>query len=71
MQEKYETLTVILKTRRRELKLSQSDMAKILDISQGRFSTLENNPEKFRLWMLEKICKKLNLDFDYIIKPQV
>ena len=52
MQYNFEEISIIIKEKRRLGKFTQSDIARILNITQGRYSRLERNPEQMTLKQL-------------------
>ena len=56
-----------IKKIRKEKKLSQSDLAASLEISQSYLSDLENNRKNLGIKTVEKIAKKLDVTTSYLI----
>ena len=56
-----------IKTRRKELKIKQSDLAERLDISNNHISAIENGREKPSMDLFVKICNELNVTPDYLL----
>ncbi|UJA41726.1 helix-turn-helix domain-containing protein [Staphylococcus epidermidis] len=56
-----------IKKIRKEKKLSQSDLAASLEISQSYLSDLENNRKNLGIKTVEKIAKKLDVSTSYLI----
>ncbi|MCE3398542.1 helix-turn-helix domain-containing protein, partial [Staphylococcus aureus] len=56
-----------IKKIRKEKKLSQSDLAASLEISQSYLSDLENNRKNIGIKTVEKIAKKLDVTTSYLI----
>lgn len=69
MQDKIPHLCEILKSQRKLLKISQQNMASVLNIDQSVYSRIEKEPEKMRIETLIRICEILDLDLSIKIKP--
>ena len=55
-------LTPILQAARKSVALSQTELAKRLDLSQSRISAMELDPGSMRLDQLLSICASLQLE---------
>ena len=55
-------LSPLLQAARKSAKLTQSDLAKRLDLSQSRMSAIELDPAGMRLDQLLAICSTLQLE---------
>ena len=55
-------LSPLLQAARKAAKLTQSDLAKRLDLSQSRMSAIELDPASMRLDQLLAICSTLQLE---------
>jgi len=55
-------LTPLLQTARKSARLSQTELAKRLDLSQSRMSAMELDPASMRLDQLLSICATLQLE---------
>ena len=53
-----------IKTRRKELKLSQTDIYERCDITSGALSKIENGKREFDEKRLDKLATAFELDFD-------
>lgn len=56
-----------IKTRRKELRIKQADLAEALDISTNHVSSIENGREKPILDAFIKICSYLKVTPDYLL----
>ena len=56
-----------IKTRRKELKIKQAELAETLDISNNHMSSIENGRQKPSLDTFVGICKHLNVSPDYLL----
>ncbi|MGN1327328.1 MAG: helix-turn-helix domain-containing protein [Clostridia bacterium] len=63
----YEKLRILLKKRRLELNMMQTEVAEKADISNNFYSNIERGKTKPSVETLFKICKALNLSLDEII----
>ncbi|MCL2627311.1 MAG: helix-turn-helix domain-containing protein [Oscillospiraceae bacterium] len=52
---------------REELRLSREAFSELSGISPDFISDIENGKKDFTVGMLKKLCKALNIDFEYII----
>lgn len=55
-------LTPLLQSARKSARLSQTELAKRLDLSQSRMSAIELDPASMRLDQLLSICATLQLE---------
>jgi len=55
-------LSPVLQAARKSAKLTQSELAKRLDLSQSRMSAIELDPASMRLDQLLAICSSLQLE---------
>ena len=60
-----------IKSRRKELRIKQSELAESLDISNNHISSIENGREKPSLDMFLKICDELKVTPDYLLLGNV
>ena len=67
LKEQYTTMGNRIKSRRKELRIKQSELAEQLDISNGHISAIENGREKPSLDMLLRICDALKVTPDYLL----
>lgn len=65
--EQYKIIGNRIKLRRKELRLKQSELAEILDISNNHMSSIENGREKPSLDLLLKTCDELKVTPDYLL----
>lgn len=56
-----------IKLRRKELKIKQSELAEILEISNNHMSSIETGKQKPSLDTFIKICNHLNVSPDYLL----
>lgn len=63
----YKVMGNRIKQRRKEMKLTQSEFAEMLDISNNHASSIENGREKPSFDRFLNICKILNVTPDYLI----
>lgn len=63
----YEKLRMLLKKRRLELNMMQTEVAEKADISNNFYSNIERGKTKPSVDTVFKICKALNLSLDEII----
>lgn len=56
-----------IKTRRKELRIKQAELAELLDISNNHMSSIENGRQKPSLDTFILICKHLNVTPDYLL----
>lgn len=56
-----------IKTRRKELRIKQTDLAEALDISTNHVSSIENGREKPSLDAFIRLCNCLNVTPDYLL----
>ena len=63
----YEKLRILLKKRRLELNMMQTEVAEKADISNNFYSNIERGKTKPSVDTLFKICKAWNLSLDEII----
>jgi transcriptional regulator with XRE-family HTH domain len=60
-----------IKKLREEKKLSQPELANILDISQSDLSKIENGrTKKIDFQLMDKVCKEFNVDFEYFTEEK-
>lgn len=60
-----------IKKLREQKKLSQPELANILDISQSDLSKIENSrTKKIDFQLMDKVCKEFNVDFEYFIEEK-
>jgi transcriptional regulator with XRE-family HTH domain len=60
-----------IKKLREEKKLSQPELANILDISQSDLSKIENGrTKKIDFQLMDKVCKEFDVDFEYFIEEK-
>lgn len=67
LEEEYILIGKRIQLRRKELRLKQSELAEILDISNNHMSSIENAREKPSLDILLKICHALKVTPDYLL----
>ena len=65
--QQYKTLGIRIKNRRKELHISQGELAEQLNISNKHMSSIENAREKPSLDLLFDICTKLKVTPDYLL----
>ena len=63
-----EILAQIIKTRRKQLKITQVDLAELSDISTRQLSDIETAQVSTTIDTLSKICETLGLSIDLKIK---
>lgn len=63
----YKLLGTRIKNRRKELHITQCELAKQLNISNNHMSSIENAHEKPSLDLLMDICDKINVTPDYLL----
>ena len=56
-----------IKLRRKELKIKQTDLAELLDISNNHMSSIETGKQKPSLDIFMKICENLYVTPDYLL----
>ena len=56
-----------IKARRKELKIKQAELAKVLDISNNHMSSIESGKQKPSLDTFINICNHLNTTPDYLL----
>lgn len=56
-----------IKIRRKELKIKQTDLAELLDISNNHMSSIETGKQKPSLDTFMKICENLYVTPDYLL----
>lgn len=61
--------SAILQSARKYRKISQNDMAELLDASQPAISRYEMNPENIKLGDFLQMCHKLGLEITISEKP--
>lgn len=61
-------LAAFAKNQRKNLKLSQSDVGKLVGLGQKTISAFENNPETVQLKTFVRILSALNLDITLVDK---
>lgn len=60
-----------IKKLREDKKLSQPELANILDISQSDLSKIENGrTKKIDFQLMDKVCKEFNVDFEYFTEEK-
>lgn len=69
--DQYQSMGNRIKSRRKELRIKQSELAEKLDISNNHISSIENGREKPSLDMFLKICEELNVTPDYLLLGNV
>ena len=63
-------ISAIIKKLREEKKLSQPELANMLNISQSDLSKIENGrTKKIDFQLMDKVCKEFDVDFDYFMNP--
>lgn len=67
MEQHYIEMGQRIKLRRKELKISQAEIAKYLDISNNHMSSIENGRQKPSLDTFIGICRILNVTPDYLL----
>ncbi|WP_448902115.1 helix-turn-helix domain-containing protein [Eubacterium sp.] len=67
----YITIGRRIQSRRKELRIKQSELAEKLDISSNHISSIENGREKPSLDTLLKICEELKATPDYFLLGNV
>ena len=65
---KRQELGVIIQSRRKELKITQVDLALIAEISTKQLSNIEQGKVSTTIDMLSKICETLGLTIELKIK---
>jgi transcriptional regulator with XRE-family HTH domain len=63
--------SAILQSARKYQKISQTDMAELLDASQPAISRYEMNPENIKLGDFLQMCQKLGLEITISEKPNL
>ena len=63
----YQNMGMRIKTRRKELKIKQAELAEMLEISTNHMSSIENGKQKPSLDTFIGICKCLNVSPDYLL----
>lgn len=63
----YKEMGTRIKTRRKELKIKQAELAETLNISNNHMSSIENGRQKPSLDTFIKICVNLNVTPDYLL----
>lgn len=67
MEFKYREMGNRIKTRRKELKIKQAELAESLEISNNHMSSIENGRQKPSLDIFIGICRCLNVTPDYLL----
>ena len=67
----YQSMGNRIKSRRKELRIKQSELAERLDISNNHMSSIENGREKPSLDMFLKICEELKVTPGYLLLGSV
>ncbi len=67
MEFQYDQMGARIKTRRKELRMKQAELAEALDISNNHMSSIENGKQKPSLNTFIEICKCLNVTPDYLL----
>lgn len=63
----YQDMGIRIKTRRKELRIKQAELAETLGISNNHMSSIENGKQKPSLDTFIGICKCLNVSPDYLL----
>lgn len=63
----YQSMGIRIKTRRKELKIKQAELAEMLEISNNHMSSIENGKQKPSLDTFIGICRCLNVSPDYLL----
>lgn len=63
----YQNMGIRIKTRRKELKIKQAELAEMLEISNNHMSSIENGKQKPSLDTFIGICRCLNVSPDYLL----
>ncbi len=63
----YQSMGIRIKTRRKELKIKQADLAESLGTSNNHISSIEGGKQKPSLDILVGICSCLNVSPDYLL----
>ncbi|HAT3883359.1 TPA: helix-turn-helix domain-containing protein [Legionella pneumophila] len=63
-------LALYLKDRRKQLKMSQSEVADLVGLKQDTISKFENSPDNSRIDTLFRILSALNLNISLVEKGQ-
>lgn len=67
MEQEYIEMGRRIKTRRKELKIKQAELAEQLDISNNHMSSIENGRQKPSLDIFIGICRILDVTPDYLL----
>ncbi len=67
----YQSMGNRIKSRRKELRIKQNELAESLGISNNHISSIENGREKPSLDMFLKICEELKVTPDYLLLGNV
>lgn len=63
----YQSMGIRIKTRRKELKIKQAELAEMLGISNNHMSSIENGHQKPSMDTFIEICNYLNVTPDYLL----
>ena len=63
----YKEMGTRIKVRRKELKMKQTELAELLEISNNHMSSIENGRQKPSMDIFIKICNFLNVSPDYLL----
>lgn len=63
-------LALYLNDKRKQLKMSQSEVADLVGLKQDTISKFENNPDNSRIDTLFRILSALNLNMSLVAKEQ-
>lgn len=63
----YKNMGIRIKTRRKELKIKQAELAEMLGISNNHMSSIENGKQKPSMDIFIGICRYLNVSPDYLL----
>ena len=63
-------LAIYLNDKRKQLKMSQSEVADLVGLKQDTISKFENNPDNTRIDTLFRILSALNLNVNLVEKEQ-